>query len=367
MMRLDALSPGAVLGQQGAHERHNLATGRDYVEIRMQGTKTRGAERRQFRTMALDMADRYLPLVQVLKNRGATDFQALLPSEAGTLPPGRVRDLVTAVGKDQRRLEITEARRSEIDRLVDEHLAGSSAHDRSDELRLAMSRILMHRYANRIQHLTPSLFDDFDPDPKTPLKVNAGVADGARLHLHHAYKRPLHFGLDDLCDASNENAEIFLQFAGALVARMETRAIRNQPPALSAAMQEGALTEKARTIINGWSFAYAARIRRMVNTIAQECLEVSLAPNARLGAGANAIAIPEAEMEQVVAEDGDLALLLKHALANGTIVVVRDYGQGGKNWCLIELSGTVCLAYGLTLKRGGFLEKRLAYLREVCA
>lgn len=367
MMRLDALSPGAVLGQQGAQERHNLATGRDYLEIRMQGTKTRGAERRQFRTMALDMADRYLPLVQVLKNRGATDFEALLPSESGTLPPGRVRDLATAVAKDQRRLEITEARRSDIDRLVDEHLAGSSAHDRSDELRLGMSRILMHRYANRIQHLTPSLFEDFDPDPKTPLKVNAGVADGARLHLHHAYKRPLHFGVDDLCDASNENAEIFLQFAGALVARMETRAIRNQPPGLSAAMQESALTEKARAIIDGWSFAYAARIRRMVDTIARECVEVSLAPNARLGAGANAIAIPEVEMEEVLAEDGDLALLLKHALANGTIVVVRNYGQGGKNWCLIELSGTVCLAHGLTLKRGGFLEKRLAYLREVCA
>lgn len=367
MMRLDALSPGAVLGQHGAQETHNLATGRDYVEIRMQGTKTRGAERRQFRSMALDMADRYLPLVQVLKNRGATEFQALMPSEAGTLTPGRVKDLATAVAKDQRRLEITEVRRSDIDRLVEEHLSGASAHDRSDELKLGMVRILMYRYANRVQHLTPSLFENFDPDPQTPLKVNAGVADGARLHLHHAYKRPLHFGLDDLCDASNENAEIFLQFAGALVARMETRAIRNQSPGLTAAMQEGALVDKARAIIDGWSFAYAARIRRMVDAIAQECLEVSLLPNARLGAGANAIAIPEQEMQELLAEEDDLVFLLKHALANGTIVVVRDYGQGGKSWCLIELSGTVCVAHGLTLKRGGFLEKRLAYLREVCA
>jgi len=325
------------------------------------------AERRQFRSMALDMANRYLPLVQVLKSRGATEFQALMPTEAGTLTPGRVKDLATAVAKDQRRLEITEVRRSDIDRLVEEHLSGASAHDRSDELKLSMVRILMYRYANRVQHLTPSLFEDFDPDPQTPLKVNAGVADGARLHLHHAYKRPLHFGLDDLCDASNENAEIFLQFAGALVARMETRAIRNQSPGLTAAMQESALVDKARAVINGWSFAYAARIRRMVDAIAQECLEVSLLPNARLGAGANAIAIPEQEMQELLSEEDDLAFLLKHALANGTIVVVRDYGQGGKSWCLIELSGTVCVAHGLTLKRGGFLEKRLAYLREVCA
>lgn len=365
MMRLDALSPGAVLGQPGAQETHNLATGRDFVEIRMQGTDARGTERRQFRTMALDMASRYLPSVQVLKNRGATDFQALLSGEAGTLTPGRVKELAGLADKDQRRLGITDARRRELEGMVDEYLSGSASRDRSDELRISMTRILMNRYANRTQHLTPSLFETFDPAPKTPIKVNAGVVDGARLHLHHAYKRPLHFGVEDLCDASNENAEMFLQFAGALVARMETRAIRNQSPALTAAMQESALVEKATAIMEGWSFAYAARIRRMVQAIAKECVEVSLSPNARLGAGANAIAIPEAEMRQLLSEEDDLALLLKHALANGTIVVTRDYGQGGKSWCLIELSGTVCIAHGLTFKRGGFLEKRLSYLREV--
>jgi len=365
MMRLDALSPGAVLGQPGAQETHNLATGRDYVDIRMQGTAARGTERRQFRTMALDMANRYLPSVQVLKNRGATDFQALLPGEATPLTPGRVKELAVLAEKDQRRLEITDARRRELEGLVDDHLSGSASYDRSEELKLGMTRILMNRYANRTQHLTPSLFETFDPDPKTPIKVNAGVVDGAKLHLRHAYKRPLHFGVEDLCDASNENAEIFLQFAGALVARMETRAIRNQSPALTASMQESALVEKARAIMDGWSFAYSVRIRRMVETIAKECVEVSLAPNARLGPGANAIGIPEAEMQQLLSDEDDLALLLKHALANGAIVVTRNYGQGGKSWCLIELSGTVCIAHGLTLKRGGFLEKRLSYLREV--
>lgn len=364
MMRLDALSPGAVLGMPGAQATHKLATGRDFVEIRMQGTVTRGAERRQFRVMALDMANRYLPLVQVLKSRGATDFQALLPGEPGTLPPGRVKELAAVVGKDQRRLEITDARRRELNRLVEDHLSGSPSSDASEEVRLAMTRILMHRYANRTQHLEPSLFETFDPDPTTPIKVTAGIHDAARLHLHHDYRRPLHFGIGDLCDASNENAEVFLQFSGALVARMETRAIRNQSPALSAAMQQAALLEKAKAIMDGWSFAYSARIRKLVDTIAKDCVDVSLAPNARLGPGANAIAIPEAEMQRLLTDEDELAVLLKHALANGTIVVRRDYGQGGKFWCLIELSGTVCIAHGLTLKRGGFLEKRLTYLRQ---
>lgn len=367
MMRLDALSPGAVLGQPGVQATHNLIAGRDYIEIKMQGSSARGVERRQFRTMALDMADRYLPLVLALKNRGVTSFQSLLPAEDGTLPAGKVKELALAVARDQRRLEIADARRIEIERLVDGYLSGPTNHDRSDEMRLAMVRIMMHRYANRVQHLTPSLFEEFDPDPKTPLKVKGGVAEGARLHLHHAYKRPLHFGVDDLCDASNENAEIFLQFAGALVARMETRAIRNQSPALTAAMQESALIEKARSIMDGWSFAYAARIRTMVERIAEECREVSLSPNARLGAGANAIAVPEHEMKELLTEEEELAFILKHALANGTITVVRNYGQGGKSWCLIELSGPVCLTHGLTMMRGGFLEKRIAYLREITA
>ena len=117
--------------------------------------------------------------------------------------------------------------------------------------------------------------------------------------------------------------------------------------------------------MDGWSFAFAGRVRKLVDSIAAECLRASLAPNARLGAGANAIAVPEDEMKKLLAQESELALVLKHALANGAITVRRDYGQGGKLWCLIELSGVVCLAHGLTFKRGGFLEKRVSYLNEL--
>lgn len=364
MMRLDAFSPGAVLRAPGSQETHHLATGRDFIDIWMQGARQRGAERRQFRKMAVDMANRYLPLVQALKNRNVTDFPSLLPGEPPNLAAGRLRDLAATVDRDQTKLGVTDARRAEIAKLVDDHLAGAESYDKGEEVRLAMVRILLYRYSNRIQHLTPSLFEEFDPDPQSALKANAGVAEGARLHLHHEYKRPFHYGIADLCDASNENAELFLQFAGALVQRMETRAIRNQTPALTAQMQEGALVEKARSIMNAWSFAFARRVRTLVEAIASECLEASLVPNARLGAGANAIAVPEEEMRELLAHENDLAVVLKHALANGAITVRRDYGQGGKLWCLIELSGTVCLAHGLTFRRGGFLEKRVAYLHQ---
>ena len=361
MMRLDALSSGAVLGAPQSQESHNLILGRDFIDIRMQDwSGSRGTERKQFRSIALDMANRYLPHVQALKNRNATNFSALLPTEPPSIRASYLKDLAAKVDREQKGLEVTDRRREELADMAREHLANASSYDRGQEVELAMTRILMHRYANRV----PSLFDDFDPEPATPLKVDSQVAEGARLHLHHQYGRPMHYGFEDLCDASNENAEVFLQFSGALVARMETLAIRNQSPALKARAQQDTLSEKAKAIMNGWSFAFAGSVRKLVDAIATECLKISMTPNARLGDGANAIGVPEFEMSAMLEKEEDVAVVLKHALANGAISVRRDYGQGGRKWCLIELSGTVCLAHGLTFKRGGFVEKRISFLKE---
>src|SRR3546814_18692592 len=112
-----------------------------------------------------------------------------------------------------------------------------------------MKRILLHRYSVRIARSTPSLFEEINPDPKTPLKADADVAHGARLHLHHEYGRPLHYGVDDVCDASNENDEIFLQLAGALDANAETRPTRNTPLAQPARDQQPHLTTKPKPTI----------------------------------------------------------------------------------------------------------------------
>lgn len=366
MMRLDALSPGAVFRSAESLETHNLKADRDFINVFMQPNEKRHQERKAFRSMAADMANRYLPLVQPLKNRNALQFRRLIPDEPQRLPDTTFRDLTAAVARDQKRLGIGAARRKSIDELVAAYVAGTSSGDREREVTLAMSRILLHRYANRVSGQTLSLFDDIDPDPSTPLKANSGVAEGARLHLNEDFGRALHYGLDDLCDASNENAELFLQLAGSLVARMETRAIRNQPPALPASLQQSTLAEKAREIMDGWSFAFARRVRTLVDAIADDCRKASLAPNAPLaaGAGANAVGVLEDEIKPLLVGSDELALILKYAVAHGAISVQRDYGQGGKLWCLIELSGIVCLARGLTFHRGGFLERDVRYLAE---
>lgn len=363
MMRLDALSPGAVFRSPDSLETHNLKSDRDFIDILMQGQGERAAERKQFRAIATDMANRYLPLVQTLRNHGHLPFARLAPNEPPRLPDGKRRELAGAVDRTQRRLEITKARREGIEELVADYFSGTTSGDKEPEVRMAMTRILMHRYYNRISGMEASLFEEFDPEPKTKLKADAGVAEGARLHLHEEFGRPLHYGLENLCDASNENAEMFLQLAGALVTRMESRAIRGTSPVLPAATQQAALTGKAQDIMMGWAFPFARRVRGLVDSIAVDCRKVSLVENARLGPGANAIGVPDEEIERLINADDELALVLKYAIAHKAIEIQRDYGQGSKSWCLIELSGIVCLAHGLTLKRGGFIEANLDYIR----
>jgi hypothetical protein len=365
MMRLDALSPGAVLRSPGAQPSHGRAQGRDFVDIRMQVADEgkKDAARRQFRVMAKDMAKRYLPLVEALRNRGATDIERLLPSEPPKVTPAQLRSLGERIAREQAKLGVSASRRAEIEGLVDVFLKRSKSYDDGPEVALAMVRILIHRYTVRIARSAPSLFEELDPDPRTPLKADADVAHGARLHLFHELGRPFHFGVDDICDASNENAEIFLQFAGALVANIETRAIRNEDLPLPAKTQQGVLSDKARAIMDGWAFPHARRVRGMVDAIARDCLAESLLPNAPLGAGANAVGILEEEMQELPLDD-ELGAVLKHAIANGAITIERDYGQGGKLWTLIELTGTVSLVHGLTYNRGGFLQRRVGYLRE---
>jgi hypothetical protein len=365
MMRLDALSPGAVFRSAKSLATHNLQPDRDFIDVFMQGGESRIKERRRFREMAADMADRYLPRVQAFRNRSATNFKRLVPDEPPRLSQSKMNELKAQIERDQRRYEVTASRRTSIEQLVAGYFAGAQTGDHEAEVGLAMVRILMARYANRINDRQVSLFDEYDPEPRTPLKADAPVAEGARLHLHDMTGRAFHYGFDTLCDASNENAELFLQLAGALVARMETQAIRGRSLALPASAQQDVLRSKAVEIMDDWAFPFARRVRNMVDAIGAECLEVSLTPNARLGYGANAIGILETDIAALLVSNDELALVLKYAVAHGAIEVTRDYGQGGKIWCLIELSGVACLAHGLTLRRGGFLERDLDYLRKV--
>src|SRR3546814_3411814 len=70
--------------------------------------------------------------------------------------------------------------------------------------------------------------------------------------------------------------------------------------------QQAVLTEKAKEIMTGWAFPFARHVRNLVDGIGRDCREVSLAENARLAAGANAIGVPEAEIEALLDSDDEL-------------------------------------------------------------
>jgi hypothetical protein len=251
-----------------------------------------------------------------------------------------------------------EALRKEVDR----YASGAQTQDVGRDVQAAMLKILIHRYTNRVPQ--QSLFEgqENDPTPRQEVAADAGVAEGARVHLRHAEKRALHFGLATISDASSDNAELFLHLSAALVDRMEARVINGDQPQLSARQQDRILVERSTKIIDGWNFPFAARVRGMVSAIAEDCLRESLRPNAPLGGGANAIGIPQDEFQQLLREREGLVQVLHYASAYNAVTVQPNYGQGGKLWCLIELGGPVVLRSALTLRRGGFLERQLSDL-----
>jgi len=116
------------------------------------------------------------------------------------------------------------------------------------------------------------------------------------------------------------------------------------------------LREKAKQIIERWDFPYYSYVRNLVHEMAIACRTKSLEPNASLGAGANAFAIHQEEFDDVGKKSGELSHILKFGIAYNAISIVPHYSCKNSEWCLLELGGTIVLAYGLTLKRGGFIE-----------
>jgi hypothetical protein len=230
-----------------------------------------------------------------------------------------------------------------------------------------MLAILFERYWKRIPQR--GLFEEGeeDRDPSRPVTADSGVADGARIHLVHDYERPYFYGIDMLCDASSENAEQFLQLASRLVSRSETQLIRTKPATLSSTTQNKLLREKASEIVKEWDFPQYQLVRRLADGIAKECLVKSLEGNASLEGGALAFGIPQEDFNTIPNKYPDLARVLQFGIAYNAFTLIPNYGTKKRQWCLIELGGILLLHHGLTLKRGGFLERRVPDLQRLIA
>ncbi|MBD2759902.1 hypothetical protein ATK17_3776 [Branchiibius hedensis] len=353
LTRLDALNPARVLGQEGEPDVQKL---RVTTEIRMQLTERR-ATRTAFRKMARDMSNRYLGQIEPFSRRGLTDFSDLLATEIAAPTEKRLGELAGRVGVVQRRVGASDSQRRELQAKVEGYLDRSSANTSDPALILAATAIALERFGKRTPQLALDVFSDEDLEPNKPITIDSSVIDGARIHLLHEWDAPYYVGFDALCDASSENAEQFLHLAGRLVTQAETQLVRGKRALLSAHDQHRLIRQRSTEIIEAWDFPHHREVRALTELMAKQCVDRSLEGNASLGGGPNAWGIPQEQFEALPDKHPGLARILQFAVAYNALVLKTEHSTKNRLWCLLELGGPVAVANGLTLRRGGFLER----------
>jgi hypothetical protein len=336
-----------------------LSQDREIEAILLQSSGPRRENRTIFRRMAKDMAGRYLRRMPLLSTRNLVVLGDLLGDEEVRISPSEHRRLADGVDAAQRRLHVADARRGAFRTEVEGYRVGGEPVP--DDIALAMVSVMMHRYDKRRGQAT--MFAGDDPEPSRPVTANPSVYEAARLHLLHKFDRPYFYGIDDLCDASSENAEQFLQLAAVLVETSATQVIRSKPALLDAETQHRLLRRRGEQIIESWDFPQHALVRRLTGSMARRCVDVTNQPNGWLTP--NAFGIPQEEFLALPGSHPGLAHVLQFGVAYNAVTLVPHHQTKGKEWCLLELGGMVILKHGLSLKRGGFIESSAKELAEL--
>jgi hypothetical protein len=328
--------------------------GRDRVRILLQGTDNR--DRRQFRSIAADVARRYLQPLAAFHRRGNLNLRTLLNTSPATMLSDT--ELRTLQSENARLIEANQLTSENVESMEVAFPTGLTL-----DVKVAVTRIMLERELKRTPQRSlfgPPTEDSFEADFS---KVQRAVVTGAELQLLHRFDRPFYFGFERLADAANQNIEQFVSLASVLVDRLETQAIRGRPLALDARQQHKAVREQAENLIAQWDFPYAPQVRRLVDFIGDKCRELTLRPNAPLADGANAYGISASDLSSLGSED-ELARVLHYALAYQALVLVEPYDCKGKTWALLELGGVAIISKGLTHSRGGFVEGTLHRLKN---
>lgn len=329
--------------------------GRDRVRILLQDTENRN--RQAFRSVAEDVARRYLqPLSAFHRRGGIHSLKNLL--NAARPPVLSDTDLNVIQAENIRLIEENQLTREQVNAME-----AAYPTELLPDVKAAVTHIMLERELKRTpqRSLFGSLVEDSSEEEIS--KVQRPVITGAELQLLHRFDRPFYFGFERLADAANENIEQFVTLASVLVDRLETQAIRGRKLALDARQQHKAVREQVGKLIDQWDFPYAPQVRKLVDFIGAKCEEMTLRPNAPLSDGANAYGILVSDLVNLESND-ELARVLHYALAYQALVLVEPYDCKGKTWALFELGGVAIIAKGLTHNRGGFVEGTIHQLKS---
>ncbi len=337
---------------------------RDVLEIRLQSERSKS--RTEFRKVAQQLCKRYLAQIPVMQTRGATDIRQMLEGRLENITKAQLKAADASMEQVIKSTHLPVVWVKDIKQQVEAFLEDRAVRGvEADTVGRAMTAILVSRQGRKVRQ--SSIFDsEVDPNVEDHVvRPNPGVEHGARIHLWHKAEIPYLYGFEDLADLANENTERFLDFAGQLVNLLLTRVIRSAEARLAPLQQFNVLRTHAKAMVEGWNFPESDLVRQLAHGIAEECVQKSLELNASLGGGASAIGIPMAEFNSITQEQPDLARVLQFGVAYNVFTLVPEHRAKNKDWCLIELSGPVLLSHGLTLQRGGFLERRVADVERI--
>jgi hypothetical protein len=363
MSRLDAMSPVEALQTVSAEPAPKLVVpgvtiSRDVTLILFQ-TPDRTDARKYFRRMARDMSTRYLRRIPIFRGRELTNLAGLLLDTSDAPSEAVLKAVETDFLTSTRKLKIPERYVAELKTEVNQYLLGTGRQHERD-VAVAMLKILLHRFAKRVPEATLFAELDDNTEHERQPKVDSGVYEGARIHLLHGFDRPFFYGFDDLCDASNGNAEQFLRLAAELVEAIANQVQRRKNAALTISQQHRILRRRSDEAVAQWDFPESSTVAKLVAGIAARCKAKSLEPNAPLGAGASAFGVPHDQFDRAAQRAPALASVLKYAVAYNALLIIPRYECKNRDWCLFELGGLSLLQEGLTLKRGGFIEGTVA-------
>jgi hypothetical protein len=367
--RFDVLLPeealaAAIEDRSDPAEYPGVTADRDTEPILLQSSGRRRKQRERFRTLAKDMASRYLRRMPLLNDKGLSVLGNLLSEEQIGLSASKLKELEGRVESVQKRLRVSTQQRVGFENQIVEYWGRKQTLPL--DVALGMLRVMMHRYDVRRGRTTGSLFsdevDEENNEPSIAVAANHSVYEAAVFHLFREYDRPYYYGIDNLCDASSENAELFLRLSADLVEAVATQLARSKPPSLSPSTQHKLLRERGAKIMEKWDYPQESAVRRVVAAIARLCLDKSLEPNGPVLA--NAFGIPQEQFHELARSAPDTARTLQFAVAYNALTLVPNHSCQNQEWCLLELGGVALLKYGLTLKRGGFIKGDATKLSE---